>query len=343
MAADETAHESSELLTLLENWKKVAPDRPLSVMACGKGGVGKSTLINRLLRLKRDEKWAEEGRKGMATTKYVRKYEKMTEHGVKLRLFDTPGFDDPKLSNQEIINDIHSNAEGKVDLLLYCISLDGATRVDRGDLKAFKRLTLAFSSDIWKNAVVVLTFANILSEKVSNKMEYDNIISYISEDVRKGLKEAGVSNASLLKLSIVTAAHIDPKLKYEPDTDDWVLRLFIEALKQVNPEALPALLEAGGYGWKEILTGAGLGALVGVLVGGVCGAAIGGPLGAGVGAKAGASIGAASAGVTGAACGSGIGKLIHRLRKEESFFKAKFEEWQSKENSKQKEDSETKG
>jgi ribosome biogenesis GTPase A len=40
----------------MEEWKKVAQERPLRVMVCGLGGVGKSTLINRLLQLEEGEK-----------------------------------------------------------------------------------------------------------------------------------------------------------------------------------------------------------------------------------------------------------------------------------------------
>lgn len=78
----------------MEEWKKVAEERPLRIIVCGLGGVGKSTLINRLLQLEEGEKWAEEGRSGGATTSVVMKFEKITKSGIKICLFDTPGFGD---------------------------------------------------------------------------------------------------------------------------------------------------------------------------------------------------------------------------------------------------------
>ena len=78
----------------MEEWKKVAEERPLRIIVCGLGGVGKSTPINRLLQLEEGEKWAEEGRSGGATTSVVMKFEKITKSGIKICLFDTPGFGD---------------------------------------------------------------------------------------------------------------------------------------------------------------------------------------------------------------------------------------------------------
>ena len=64
----EEAMLDSDLKKHMEDWKKVAQERPLRVMVCGLGGVGKFTLINHLLQLKDNEKWAEEGRRGGVTT-----------------------------------------------------------------------------------------------------------------------------------------------------------------------------------------------------------------------------------------------------------------------------------
>ena len=80
----------------------------------------------------------------------------------------------------------------------------------------------------------------------------------------------------------MTAGHTEPTLKYYEaeecrSMDGWDNRLFLEALKQVNPRVLPALFEAR-FGWKDTMAaqgGGGGGAVVGAGVGVGIGALIG--------------------------------------------------------------------
>ena len=73
-------------------------------MVCSLGGSGKSALINHLLQLQDGEKWAEEGILCESlVTKFVWGYEKSTKHGIKLLLFDTPGFRVLNLTTDQII------------------------------------------------------------------------------------------------------------------------------------------------------------------------------------------------------------------------------------------------
>lgn len=65
-------------------------------MICGLSGVGRSTLINRLLKMDIDKT----GQTGKATTTDVSKFEETTKSGIKVCIFDTPGFGDPKMSNE---------------------------------------------------------------------------------------------------------------------------------------------------------------------------------------------------------------------------------------------------
>ena len=108
----------------LQAWKEHAQERPLRLLVCGLGGVGKSTLVNRLLQLG-NEKWAEEGMHGKATTSVVSKYERTTERGIKVCLFDTPGFNDVELSDEEVVamilKETEAQTEGKLDLVLFCL------------------------------------------------------------------------------------------------------------------------------------------------------------------------------------------------------------------------------
>ena len=326
----------NELRMHLEAWKEAAKDRPLRVLICGRGGVGKSTLVNRLLQLKLNEKWAEEGRSGGATTSVVSKYERTTDRGIKVCLFDTPGFDDVDISNEEIIAMMENETEKKLDMVFYCISLGGSARVQRSDVQAIKIMTAAFSSEIWTKSVIVLTFANELEKKIDNEIKYKEAITSVQEKVKQVLrKDAHMKEEIISQLPIVTAGHTEPILKYEAEecqaVGGWDNRLFLKALEQVDPQVFPTLFEVR-WSWKDLgvalggggsgtavvgSTGAGLGALFGIPAG---------PVGAGIGALIGGGIGA----VIGAIGGAGIGVLVFQLVKIKSILKIKYKKWQLK-------------
>ena len=322
----------SELKMQLKAWKEAVNDKPLRVLVCGLGGVGKSTLINRLLQLKHDEKWAEEGRRGGPITSIVRKHERTTEREIKVCLFDTPGFDDVDTSNEEIVAMMEVETEKELDVVFYCISLDGSARVQRGDVRAIKIVTQAFSKEIWKKTVVVLTFANALEDKVKNGRDYEETTTNVREKLRQVLRDVHVDKKTVAQLPIVSAGHVEPILKYEAEEcrsmGGWENRLFLKALEQVDPAMLPALFNIR-FSWKHLgaaLGGGGgaaaMGAGVGAGVGAVCGTLLG-PAGIGVGAAVGAGVGAG----VGLTSGAGFGVLVSHLIKIKSILKIKYIKW----------------
>ena len=325
-----------ELRMHLEAWKEAAKDRPLRVLICGRGGVGKSTLVNRLLQLKPTEQWAKEGRSGGKTTSIVSKYERTTERGIKVCLFDTPGFDDVDMSNEEILAMMENETEKKLDMVFYCISLDGSTRVQRSDMQAIKIMTAAFSSEIWTKSVILLTFANELEKKINNEIKYKEAITSVQEKVKQVLrKDAHMKEEIIDQLPIVTAGHTEPILKYEAEecqaVGGWDNCLFLKALEQVDPQVFPTLFEVR-WNWKDLgvaLGGGGSGAVVVGGTGAGLGAACGAPLGLiGVGIRAliGGGIGVG----IGAIGGAGIGVLVFQLMKIKSILKIQYKKWQLK-------------
>lgn len=271
----------SGLLKQVQRWRKSAMEKPLRIMICGIGGVGKSTLINRFLQLEGD-KQAPAALTGRRTTTEVKPYE-VTKRGVKVMIFDTPGFADPKMKKDVIIDKMKGKTEDRIHLVFYCIGLSGSTRLQEGDVEAFSAMQTFFSDKIWENTIVVMTRANELAKlNEQNEKNYFSVVQNITDDVKKALKEdVHVSNEVVDSIPVVTAGYTDPKL---PDVDNWDDRLFEKALERVDPEVLPALLETR-IDWKTFL----IGGLVGA-IGGAAGGAIGsvlGPIGVGVGTAAG--------------------------------------------------------
>lgn len=324
--------QEDENIGFLQAWRKSSQERPLRVLICGLGGVGKSTLINRLLQLEGEGR-AKEGIKGGAMTTAVSKYETTTKNGVKVCLFDSPGFGDVDIKDETTIAMMEDKTENKLDMVFYCIGLNGSARVQQGDVQAIKKVTGVFTENIWKNAVIVLTFANVFEERVANVEEYTATISRITEKVRQVLRnDARVSEDIVTKIPLLTAGHTEPMLKYEAEEcqsmGGWDNRLFLEALKQVDPKVLPALFEAR-FGWKDVVAalgggggGAAVGTGVGVGVGALIGA-FGGPVGAAIGAAVGGGIGAG----VGGAGGAGTGFLTFQAVKIRSVLRVKYEKW----------------
>ena len=109
-------------------------------MVAGLGGAGKSTLVNRLFG--QAENVAKEGCAGQMTTQAVRRYNHTLKNGVKAIIFDTPGFDDPDIQEHRIIAEVKSETEGKLDLVIYCLSIERkGARVTNADIKAICLLT----------------------------------------------------------------------------------------------------------------------------------------------------------------------------------------------------------
>ena len=180
---------------------------------------------------------AEEGVGGRVITSTVSKYERTTERGIKVCIFDTPGLGGADVSDKEIIAIMEKETESKLDIALYCISLASASRVQHGDIHALKTLTRAFTTNFWKKAIFVLTYANILADMIQNADNYLKVVEHIKNQIKQVLRQLNVSEEVISQLPIVTTGYTNPILKYEEDKSPevWDDRLLLEMLKRVDP------------------------------------------------------------------------------------------------------------
>ena len=132
----------------------------ISIMVCGKTGIGKSTLLNVLLGT--ENRFVVKGPDNdgddcmEAGTKDVTSISE-TIHGIKVTMYDTPGIQSDSCDNYFV--DSMAKLKNKMDLVLFCIDSTATRWATETD--AVKKLHSCFGSEIWTKAIFVLTRSNL--------------------------------------------------------------------------------------------------------------------------------------------------------------------------------------
>jgi len=105
---------------------------------------------------------AEEGGKKSPCTYEVTSYSVAIER-VDIRVWDSPGLQDDIGKDEEYLAEIERKVTEELDLVIFCVNMDD-TRLNR-DKETFKILAKQFGKDLWKNAVMALTFANKVEDQ----------------------------------------------------------------------------------------------------------------------------------------------------------------------------------
>lgn len=121
----------------------------LRLVVVGEAGIGKTSIVNGVLR----KKIAHVGHSKQKGTGKVEKYEV-----DRVILWDTPGFglDD---KDTKVLENMADECK-PVDLILYCIKMDNRRWPRKLDSDTIKAFTKQFGREVWKNCLFVLTFAN---------------------------------------------------------------------------------------------------------------------------------------------------------------------------------------
>ena len=265
-------------------------EEPINILVIGPTGAGKSTLINALL----GDAVAEEGAGAKAVQSEVEVHEGEYE-GIKLRVYDTTGFNDTRgKSGESIVREIAE--AGKFDLILICVRMD--SRADGGLKKMFEILRENLRSEMWDRSVIVLTFTNAFLQqrsikKAPNKAEIvrseieefqGHVHGYLSNKLKK---------ETIDKIPFCIAGEEDERKL--PTTDDWLKELWDQCIRRSSEDAGKFLKLIAKYRIALVEAGAvGGGTTVGAVVGGAIGGAVG-------------SVVPVTGNIAGAVLGAGIG------------------------------------
>lgn len=220
----------------------------MKILVAGKVGVGKSSLVNGLI----GQNVATVGDTFESVTLAVTKYERHI-NGIDVIVFDTPGLSDPDPDrDDETLREITQKTEGTIDLLLICQKM--TERIDQTDILIINKLKYVFTSTVWTNTLLVLTFANEvrlphIRSQIDAPVQPDNEQEKLKACFEKKLSEFRAVFPKYLKdtipahflkeIPVVPAGYMDSNL---PGYDDWLSKFWAKAFTRVSESAKPALL-----------------------------------------------------------------------------------------------------
>ena len=152
---------NSDLNWLKNNLLKFFESRAqkkLSLFVTGKSGVGKSRLVNALVGIPGAAKEGRERTNG--STCRVESYS-ISINDIEVLVWDSPGLQDRTVRNENLyLEEVKQNG---FDAMIYCCRMD-EKRLAEEDKNAMRTLTRVFGKEVWKKAVVALTFANSVDD-----------------------------------------------------------------------------------------------------------------------------------------------------------------------------------
>lgn len=151
--------------------RKTAKINSLFSLRVIKTGVGKSRLVNALV----GKQVAQEGRPKTACTDVVTSYRAVI-YGVEVVVWDSPGLQDGTCNERLYLADMKNRLDRGFDVMIYCLSMT-ETRLYDADKNAIRAMTECFGKDLWRNAVVALTFAN----RIMDPDEEDELAYFMGE------------------------------------------------------------------------------------------------------------------------------------------------------------------
>lgn len=173
-------------------------------------------------------------------------------------VWDCPGLQDGTQEARESLEEIarETNETDGIDHILYCVSMKEVRSASLHDFSAVHSLTATLGQDIWKNSLIVLTFANIyeaqlrvVNPNISEEdllMLFERRVQEWKEQFVEHLVRAGVKRGDATKIPVHPAGyHTQPHL---PGCQYWASLLWAHMFAAVRSTSKPImlLLRSGG-------------------------------------------------------------------------------------------------
>ena len=239
----------------------------VNVAVTGITGSGKSALINALCgAVPKEEAYdkdgkvvqielpAKEGEALSHETEGVASYEaqkaSLSGRLYTVTVWDSSGLEDGTGRGLAYIQELHGECGGEIDMLLYCVKTSVRCIVE-DMVPGMKVVTETLGPDVWRHAMVVLTFANILQENIleasfdedageDTNHIFASRINQWQEGVCLALKKAGVPEEIASGVPAKPAGHyVEPSL---PDRPHWLGYLWLQFLMYARDETKLAIL-----------------------------------------------------------------------------------------------------
>ena len=241
----------------------------VNVAVAGITGSGKSALINALCgarpkeeveydetgKVVESELHAPEGDKLSHETQEVASYEaqkaSLAGKVYTITVWDSPGLEDGTGRGYEYMQQLRKQCSGAIDILLYCINVSLMRGIPDDMVPGMAVVTQTLGQDIWRHAIVVLTFANVLEENIKEDLSdakggentehvYASRIDNWKKKVNVALQSTGVPEEIAKGITVEPAGHcLEPSL---PDRPHWLGYLWLQFLICARDEAKLAIL-----------------------------------------------------------------------------------------------------
>ena len=160
------------------------------------------------------------------------------EHeGINFVFFDTPGLKDNVNSSNdyEYLKEMVKKNE-EPNLLIFAVKMDDSVFRDE-DVDAIGNVSDAFGWKIWKNAMFILTFANMVTkvghapESVNSKLHFSNTYNTHFYHISEALRSNKVQDDVINSISVVPVGLLSqPKIPSDQRDISWVDEFWEKAL-----------------------------------------------------------------------------------------------------------------
>ena len=175
----------------------------MTLVTAGRSGAGKSTLISNMLKLNDDDTkdggHPQHQHSPSSVTKEVKIYSSLREGGITVRMVDTPGLNASDVNDARAMALLQEKTGGRCDMLLYCVSLLPDSKIDKEDKEVIRKLTLVFGKEVWRHAVLVLTFTNAV-KALYPEQSIKDIVEEYAQKFQSALHFAFKSDISVVSI-----------------------------------------------------------------------------------------------------------------------------------------------